>query len=321
MAVQNFGGGNGNALGYQKAFDAHVVSIFVRHAERLKSANENVGLAHTYDNLVARAIAYQKLGRARLAAQDYLEAFKTEGKLRLQDMKNASLCLEMSGQHDKAMELAKETCLLYSHDFSALLFAGKLLYNNEKYQESVSYFRKALDTMRFHALIVSKLPFYTRALSSLAMSLYCCADYKGASQSFTEFLNLRPDNISALVHRAECDLMVGNHVRAVGDLMYASALEPDNYLVLTRLGIALSSVGQLEEGRCYLEMALGEKGGHYAAALYNLGIYHYHMGDYSASMGYMTKAASEDKIFAHVAGKYIEKIKAIFRNEAGESGE
>ncbi len=320
MAVQNNAGslGAANSQNYNHARHKNVQAIFERNLGRLKSANESISLAASYENLTARAMAYQRLGQFGLAADDYLAAFKLDSKMRQEDMKNAVLCLDWCGRLERAIDLAKGMFMLYGHDSSCGLFVGSLLYKKGQYSESLPYLQEAVKTMKLHGMYVSNPDLYVRALSYLAMSLYFSQDYGAAETALTELLKLRKDNKAAHMRRGHCYIIHGKFVPAIDDFMYASVLDPEDMEAVTKLGMALAYAGNLDIAYPYLVRALGKHGPHHAAALYNMGIYLYQTEKYSSSMEHLQKAVEENPFYAQMANQYIEKIKGIFRNEADE---
>ena len=117
-------------------------------------------------------------------------------------------------------------------------------------------------------------------------------DYDSAVKTYTDILNLKNKEVTALYRRG-CDyLVLDKHDLASADFDRALGLDPDNYDLRIEVAGRLSEAGYEEEGRSYLEQFLIEK--EKKLSKFDKGRIYFYMEDYENAKIYFEDARDDD---------------------------
>ena len=117
-------------------------------------------------------------------------------------------------------------------------------------------------------------------------------DYDSAVKTYTDILNLKNKEVTALYRRG-CDyLVLDKHDLASADFDRALGLDPDNYDLRIEVAGRLSEAGYEEEGRSYLEQFLVEK--EKKLSKFDKGRIYFYMEDYENAKIYFEDARDDD---------------------------
>ncbi len=117
-------------------------------------------------------------------------------------------------------------------------------------------------------------------------------NYDEAVNTYTDILNLKGKEVTALYRRG-CDyLVLDKHDLAAADFDKALNLDPDNYDLRIEVAGRLSEAGYEEEGRSYLEQFLIEK--EKKLSKFDKGRIYFYMEDYENAKIYFEDARDDD---------------------------
>ena len=117
-------------------------------------------------------------------------------------------------------------------------------------------------------------------------------DYDNAVSTYTDILNLKGREVTALYRRG-CDyLILDKHDLAATDFDKALTLDPDNYDLRIEVAGRLSEAGYEDEGRSYLEQFLIEK--EKKLSKFDKGRIYFYMEDYENAKIYFEDARDDD---------------------------
>lgn len=180
---------------------------------------------------------------------------------------------------------------------------GMAALGQNDYEKAIEYFEEALSISNGILKKVDvDISYY------LAVAKYKSGDIEGAVNTYTAILELYPNEDNACYLRGKANLALGNKVDAVADYDRAIEINPKDYNHYVRICKDLSEAGYASDGTGYIKRALdsGDK-----LSDYQMGVFNYYLGDYSAARNNLEKARegkeiSEDMIL--YLGKTYEKL-------------
>lgn len=150
------------------------------------------------------------------------------------------------------------------------------------YEGAINYFKEAL--LLSNGIIDDvdiDISYY------LAIAEYKSGDIDGAISTYSAIVNMYPKEDNAYYLRGKANLLLGNKDIAISDYDRAIELSPNNYNHYVRICKDLREAGYESEGNSYIEKAMNS---HAKLSDYQLGIFNYYLGDYTAARNNLENA-------------------------------
>ena len=160
-------------------------------------------------------------------------------------------CLSMStwfyaGRWQDGKTLYRHAISVNTQNYFAHKYLGTALMNEDKLDEAVVEFKKALDIK----------PLYPGAHIGLGYVLCKKGLFEKAVEQFKEALRASPNNVQAHCYMAKALSKLGHIDKAVYHLSEALRLDPDNEKVHIYMGIALARLNKMDEAVVHLTRAI-----------------------------------------------------------------
>ncbi len=150
------------------------------------------------------------------------------------------------GREETAVNLMKDIRLSRDEEFRAARLLGHLLFMDERTQEAIEPFERAVELR----------PEDPAALIDLGKAALAAEDYRLAADAYDRVVRLRPNVPTLWVNLGLALQRSGNRTRAIAAYEQAIAYDPNQFQVLNQVGMLYAEQGDAGRAERYFQRAL-----------------------------------------------------------------
>ncbi len=227
------------------------------------------------------AIAWQQMSATEPSAKEFFDDHNKAYDLKDKVTEGERLQIEIQraqikGEAKTAEELGMKLAAMFPQDERAQNLMGNLLFGQQKYQDAIAYYNKA----------VSINPKFSQPYNQLGYANRFLENYLDAEKAFKQYIKLIPDDPNPYDSYAELLMKMGEFKKSID--YYEDALKLNSTFIASHLGIATNYnfLGQHKDARRQLKKLLevAEDNGQRRAAHFTMAVSYADQGDFTRAI-------------------------------------